>query len=250
MKTRHLPLALLLALPLAGCVEDEVYVPDINEKGYLEYEVPGVPELSGLSYNRDRTGFLAVSDHGTVHEIGFNGVQSRQFPYEQGNDFEGVTVNRLTGEIYVVDEARMTVFRLSAAGDAVTEVVKITVEGALNNRGLEGIAYGRDTLYIVNQGSPTRLFKYCLTSGTITHHDVTFATYLSDICYDDTDNTLWIIDSNKHEITHCNLQGQALGQPWSIPYVAQAEGLVVDREGGFFWVGCDTTSKLYKILIK
>ncbi|MDR1273525.1 MAG: SdiA-regulated domain-containing protein [Odoribacteraceae bacterium] len=250
MNVRYLSVTLFFALPLAGCVEDEVYVPDIREKGYLEYEIAGLPELSGLCYNRDRSAFLAVSDHGGIYEVGFNGALLRQFPYPEGNDFEGITMNRLTGEVYVVDETRMTVFKLAAAGDAATEVVKITVEGAQSNRGLEGIAHGRDTLYIVNQGSPTRLFKYCLTSETLTWLDIAGATYLSDICYDETDDTLWIVDSKQCEITHRDRQGQAIGEPWSIPYVAQAEGLVVDREKGFFWVGCDTTSKLYKILIE
>jgi uncharacterized protein YjiK len=158
-------------------------------------------------------------------------------------------MNRLTGDIYVVDEAEMTVYQLSAAGDAITEVVKITIEGAQNNRGLEGITLGRDTLYIVNQGSPTRLFKYCLTSRTLNYLDITGSGYLSDICYDETDDTLWIVDSKNREVTRRDRQGKMIGEPLPIPYVDQAEGIVVDREKGLLWIGCDTTSKLYKVKI-
>jgi len=143
----------------------------------------------------------------------------------------------------------MTIYKLSEDGISISEVVKINVPNAVYNRGLEGVAYGRDTLYIVNQASPTRLFKYSLLSKTISYIDVSFATYLSDVCFDETDNTLWIVDSKRGNIIHCDRNANVL-HTQSISFIAKAEGLAIDRQKKIAWVGCDSSSKLYKVKLK
>jgi uncharacterized protein YjiK len=91
--------------------------------------------------------------------------------------------------------------------------------------------------------------KYSLSTQSIAYIDVSFATNLSDVCYDDTDNTLWIVDSKSKNVFHCNLSAQVIStQP--IAYITQAEGIAVDRETGYMWICCDSSSKIYKVKIK
>ena len=189
--------------------DKQTSTPDNPEPDYYEYKTL-VPELSGLCFTKNNASLLAVSDHGTIFEIGFNGEIIRQIPYVGNNDFEGITMNHETGDIYLVDEAEMTVYKLSDDETELEEIVKIHVDNAVYNRGLEGITYGQDTLYIVNQGSPTRMFKYDLKSGVLNYIDISYAGYLSDISFDTTDNSLWIVDSRMRNIYHCDLLGNLI----------------------------------------
>jgi uncharacterized protein YjiK len=242
---------LLLSILFQSCLNNDFVPtePAEDEIEYTAYETT-VPELSGLCFTADKTAFWAVSDRGIIYEIKIEDFSARKLPYSSTNDdLEGITINTETGDIYVVDEGKNTVFKLSADEQTLTEVVKITIPNAAHNKGLEGISYGQDTLYIVNQAEPARLIKYCLSTKTISNIDVAFAANLSDVCYDDTDNTLWFIDSKSKKVYHCNLNAQVIDTQ-AVAYIAQAEGIAVDRATGYMWLGCDTSSKIYKVKIK
>ncbi|MBK8953204.1 MAG: hypothetical protein IPM85_14000 [Chitinophagaceae bacterium] len=66
---------------------------------------------------------------------------------------------------------------------------------------------------------------------------------------DNSDNTLWFCDSQQKMIFNCNLNGDVL-ESQEINYVSKAEAIVVDRSTNTAWVGCDQTSKLFKIKLK
>ncbi|GHV72392.1 hypothetical protein FACS1894201_01290 [Bacteroidia bacterium] len=241
---------LLLSVLFQSCLSDDFtpLVIDDAEKEYTDYQTT-VSELSGLCFTKNKASFMAVSDRGIIYEISKTDFKARKLPFLGTNDLEGITTNTATDEVYVIDEAENTVYKLSADEKSLTRVVKINIPNPVHNKGLEGISYGNDTLYIVNQAEPTRLVKYCLTTKTTAYIDVAFADYLSDICFDDSDNTLWIVDSKSKKVFHCDLKATVLGtQP--IAYIAQAEGIAVDRAAGYMWIGCDISSKLYKIKIK
>jgi uncharacterized protein YjiK len=232
-----------------SCVKNDFVPTDYDdEKEYTEYETT-VSELSGLCFTANNASFMAVSDRGMIYEISKTDFTARKLPYSGTNDLEGITINTATGDVYVVDEAENTVYKLSANQQSLTKVVEINIPNAVHNKGLEGISYGNDSLYIVNQASPTRLLKYCLSTKTISYKDVTFATFLSDICFDASDNTLWIVDSKSKKVFHCDLSAKVLSTQ-SIEYITQAEGIAVDREAGYLWICCDTSSKIYKVKIK
>ncbi len=229
---------------------DDYTADDSSDKGgkWVSYNIK-LKNLSGLCYNPTKTALLAAVDKGSIYEVSFDGKVLRRLPFNGLNDFEAITVNFQTGDIYLNDEFEMKVFKLSSDQKSLSEVVKIDIPNAVPNKGIEGLAYGRDTLYIANQESPTRLFKYCLTTKKLLYKDLTFATFLSDVCYDETDNTLWFVDSKKQRVSHCNLNGDVLATQ-NIPMVDKAEALYVDRENNIMWIGCDKTGTLYKIDLK
>ncbi len=217
-----------------------------TEKGGWESYETGLKNLSGLCYNKNGTTLLGAIDKGSVFEIDFRGNVLRKLPLQQSGDFEAITMNYKNGAIYLADEGLMTIFQLSSNEEKLFEIVELSIPNSMVNKGLEGLAYGLDTLYIANQTSPTRLFKYCLSSKEIFFQDVSFATYLSDVCFDDTDNSLWFVDSKKQMIFHCTLNAEVIASQ-NIPMVKKAEALFIDRKNYTAWVGCDDTGLLYKI---
>jgi uncharacterized protein YjiK len=240
--------ALLL---LQSCSNGSPYNPDDMPDNNSEYTVysTGVPELSGICFTAGNLSLMAVSDRGTICEITLEGATIRRLPYSAGADFEGITMNRATGEIFIADEANMTVYKLSASETSLTEVVKINIPDGVYNKGIEGVAYHNGILYIVNQEAPARLFTCVISTQTTSYTDITFAQFLSDICYDDSDNTLWIADSKSKKVFHCNLNGKVIASQ-AVDYIAKAEALAVDRNKGYMWIGCDSSGKLYKVKIK
>ncbi|MBK8518843.1 MAG: SdiA-regulated domain-containing protein [Saprospiraceae bacterium] len=219
---------------------------EIPTEAYQVYHT-SITGLSGLCFSRNANTFLAVSDKIGIFELSKEGVIVRKFPYSGSNDFEGITINPVTEDIYLADEGQMRVYQLSKDEKSLVTVTDVFIPNAVFNKGIEGLSFGNDTLYIVNQESPTLLMKYDLkTMKEVSRVKVEFAAYLSDIFYDDFDKTLWICDSEKKKIIHCDINGQVLGIQ-NIDYISKAEAIVVDRVAGLAWVGCDATGNLYRI---
>lgn len=204
-----------------------------------------VKELSGLCFNAARDGFYAVGDEGAVYETDLAG-NTRKVLYEGKNhDWEGVDFDG--SSIWLIDETESTLYTLSDG--ILKKVAKVEIPGGgAAGKGPEGIMCKGDTVYVANQAQPTRIVKYCRSTGTVTGAvDIKFVTkFLSDLCYDPTDNTMWIVDSKGPAFYHCTLDGQLLAT-YNIPFVEQAEALVVDSRDSIAWVGCDVTSTIYKI---
>ena len=244
----HLSLFTLIFL-LGSCVKDIQTDDPSIEKDYMEFST-SVVGFSGVCFSKDKSSLLVASDKLGLYELNFDGSTKRQLKYSGHNDFEGITINPATGTIYIADETNMTLNQLSEDEMSISEIAKIVVPNGLSNKGIEGLTYGKDTLYAVNQTEPTLLIKYSLVSKKeISRTKVNFATYLSDICYDSTDNTLWICDSQQKKIFHCNLNGLLLATQ-SIDFVPKAEAIAIDRTLNIAWIGCDQTGNLYKVKLK
>ena len=218
------------------------------DKDWKVYKT-GLKNLSGICFNKDKTLLLAVTDKGNIYELDFQGKIKRQLPFDEFGDFEAITINPQNGKVYLADENTMSVYQLNSDEKKIDKVVSVTVPNATYNRGIEGVSYGKDTLYIANQADPCRIFKYHLKDKKMSYFDVPFSTFLSDIFYDATDNTLWLVDCKKYQITHCNLNGQIIAQQ-NIPMVRKAEAIAIDREKNIAWIGCDKTGNLYQIKLK
>lgn len=232
----------------SSCVKDIGTEINPIAKDYQEFTT-AVSGLSGLCFSKDSSSLMAVSDKFGIYELNFDGTTKRKLDYNGGNDLEAITLNYKTGKYYLADETNMTV---SVLNDdmTVSQITKVLIDGGISNKGLEGLTYGKDTLYIANQESPTAIIKHDLGENTEKwRKTVSFATYLSDICFDRTDNTLWICDSSQKMLFHCNLNAVVITSQ-SIDFVPKAEALVVDRKNNCCWIGCDLTGNLYKVKLK
>lgn len=255
-----------MALLPCGCVKDNLSLP--AETG-TEEETPepaahaapvevtlddytdcptGVSELSGICFNAARDGFFAVSDRGGLYEIDLDGTTVRQL-LSSGNDLEAVALSGDGAVIYAVDESTGEIISLSGKDYGTrSTVATVTIPGGgKKNRGPEGMTFQDGTLIIANQAEPAKIVDFSLAGKKIERErTVTFATYLSDLCYDGSDGTLWILDSKSKAVYHCTQDLSLLGT-YKIPFVAQAEALEVDHARNCLWIGCDTTAKLYKV---
>lgn len=240
-------IVLVVFATVPGCSKDNGGTPSDTDYELFSTEVPG---LSGLCFTAGKNNFYAISDNGSIYEINKDGSTIRNLGLSGNNDFEAISLDAANDKLYVADESLMNIFWLMPNQPALNLVTHIAVSGGVSNKGIEGLSFGRDTLYIVNQESPTILIKYALASQAETSRiNIDFAGYLSDTFFDDSDNTIWICDSQQKMIFHCTLNGELIGSQ-EISFVPKAEALVIDRAGHTAWVGCDQSSGLYKIKLK
>ena len=220
---------------------------DAEEYTISEYEAfeTDVKELSSICFNKASDGFYAVSDEGKVYEIGFDGKTKSVLYSKSNHDWEGVEYDGK--EILLMEESESALYKLQS-GD-ISRIAEIIIpDGGEKGKGPEGIMCVKDTVFVGNQCSPTRIVKYCLTTGKACgYFDIKFVSkYISDLYYDKTDNTMWIVDSKGPAFYHSTLEGKLIAT-YHIPFVDQAEAIALDRAKGIVWVGCDTSSKLYRI---
>lgn len=243
-KNTPLILAFLAAVLTESCRKENEASP--AEEVYTVFQTP-VTGLSGLCFTADKSGFYAVSDKTGIYELNTDGTLRRKLNYGGSNDFEAISLHPVSRSLYLADESQMNVIKLSPDETGFIPVVQISIPGGIANKGLEGLSCGTDTLYITNQESPALLIKYVLSTGNeASRTRLDFASYLSDIFFDSSDQTIWICDSQEQALYHCTLSG-ALIASQDIPFIQKAEALVIDRAAGFAWIGCDASGKLYKI---
>lgn len=255
-------MAAVAALVCCGCQPDKKFddVPSQEEhtesgeqpreftiSAYESFQTE-VKELSSLCFNQAGDGFYAVGDEGSVYEIGRDGKTRKVLYNKDNHDWEGV--ERHASGILLMEETESALYRLSSG--ELTLVAEIPIPGGgASGKGPEGIMCAGDVVYVGNQSQPTRIVKYDLAEGmTVGQFDIKFVKkYISDLFYDPVDKTMWVIDSKGPAFYHCTLEGVLLAT-YNIPFVDQAEALVIDHTAGIAWVGCDTSAKLYKIPIE
>lgn len=254
------------ALGCCGCLSDNSYIPFTpDEEDTERKEQPAAPqtydisaaaavyqtkvsELSSICLKSSPDGFYAVSDEGDVFELDMEGKTVSRL-YSKGNhDWEGIDCSGT--DIYLMEESESALYRLSSGQLTKVAVTRIP-GGGVSGRGPEGLMIDGDIAYIGNQESPTRIVRYSLKeSKQLSYYDVSFVRdFISDLCLDPVDNTMWIVDSKGEAFYHCSLDGQLIAT-YNIPFVKQAEAIAVDHANSLVWIGCDVTSKLYKIEIE
>ncbi len=252
MKQKYLSIVVILCIIISGCLDNKSDSGEQKKTKAKQFTVffTGIRGFSGLCNKKANETFLALSDRNGIYEINKEGKVIRTLPFSSSYDFEGIAHNPITHDIYLADEGQMKIFKLSKDEKTVQLITEILISGLKTNKGIEGLTFGNDTLYIVNQASPSMLIKYDLKSNReISRVKLDYAEYLSDIDFDESDNTLWISDSKNQKIFHTDLEGNLIDFQ-SIKFVKKAEAIKVDRLGKTVWIGCDETGLLYKVKLK
>lgn len=253
-----------MAVAVTSCDPDRNWSVTNGGDSIIDFNISN---LSGICYNVDKTSFLCAIDKGAIWQVSINGATKKQITLSGiasgvNTDFEGITISP-DGTIYVAVEGK----QINPNNDCVyifdrsftkTGQIPIPIDGRTDSgNGIEGITYGDGVLYITNQGHPTQLIKYDISRAQIvSSKTLTGFFYLSDICFDTTDNTLWILDAGSSNpnprVVHCDLSGNALSsiniKDLSNP-PPKPEALLIDRAKGLMWLGSDETGKIYKLNI-
>ena len=259
MHLRHCLLCVLAVSSLSACLRDDdpPGPGDTTDPTVLTFGEPmsfetNLEGLSAICLNENGDGLLVAEDNGHIYEFGLDGIllKGNTVPNPDNRakvDLEGITLAP-DGKIYVCEERFREVWRL---GDDHTHISLVSVgpqeAGAQDNQGYEGIAAGKDILYIANQSSPKRVYTYSLTTGDwATAFDADWATSLSDIYYDNDDGTLWITDAKTKKLTQLKTDGTVL-HTYDISFVKKPEGFCMDKAHKRFWFVCDQTSRLVTV---
>ncbi len=208
-----------------------------------------VKEISGLCPNPAGEGWLAASDENGIWSVSPSGETKAFWSINKDwLDCEGVTVDPASGDVYYVVEGRQELCRLAAPSYDKAETILTLKDIAFDtNHGLEGVAWFRDgTLLLGNQYKPIQLIHYSPAKGILSRKDLQNTSEIADLFYDASTGFLWIVDSFKFKLYLCNTDGEVI-LSYPIPFIANGEGLCVDRAGSCIWIGDDETSKIYKL---
>jgi hypothetical protein len=136
-----------------------------------EWDIDGFPEPSGLVYHPGRATLFVVGDEGDIGEVSGDGRLLRRA--ELTGDLEGITVDPVSGRLYVIREGHEVIYEVDAETLEITRRFSIdrTFEGDPNylrrgGDGIEGLTYvslpedpegGR--FFAVNQYDPAVLLE-------------------------------------------------------------------------------------------
>lgn len=243
---------------------DEQIDPDVlPEMGKVTKYVLGakgsdmVEELSGLCLSKDKDFLWGVHDKGTLYRINFDGTFQKQ--YYHSADFEGITINPETGDLFIgLESTSKSAYKIAAPNYNTHESLNFVVEGAesMGNSGVEGIAWHKGNLYFGTQ-TGARLFEYTLDGTQLwkkSLRDVTSTiSEVGDLCYDELRDRLWVLDSNSNKDKPQYLgftlylftgDGSKLLQTYYLGDFANwnPEAVCVDHGNNCIWIGDDCDS--------
>lgn len=210
-----------------------------------------VEEISGICLTAEGDSLWAVGDEGLLAKVGFDGGVRKI--WDSGMDFEDITLDPSTGDLYIAVEGHQKVYRLPGGrhGDYRTVFyVDEAVDGNYRNAGLEGIAFIKGEL-LVGAQKDANVFT-CKPDGTPVRK--TSLRGLSDIKevggfnYDAEKDRLWLTDSETHKLYILSSDCSQVLAEYEVPWIENNESLCVDRARGCVWVASDEDNpKLYRI---
>jgi uncharacterized protein YjiK len=198
-----------------------------------------VPEPSGIVYYQKNHSLLVVSDaRPDIYEIDFEGRVLRTIP-TTSSDLEGITLSNSGDSLYVVEERNQLV---TCYGQDGTRFFSFPVRVAtLDNNALEGIALGRrNHLYVLNEKHPRLLLEFAGTTE-VKRTEIVEVTDLSDICYDELEDVLWLVSDESRKVLKLSTDGRLLAE-WPLPF-DKGEGITF-ADGNMYIVN-DADAQLY-----
>ncbi len=236
-----LVLVAVVGLLASAAPGQETQLPELQLRKSLPVRVS---EPSGLALDVSGQFLWTVSDsNNRVYKISLQGevLDSLRFV---GDDLEGVTVNPLTGTVFVVEERRRELVELDSLGNELRRA-KIPVKQKKKNQGLEGVTCDPETglLYVVNQKKPKRLVQLSQELLARAHSKLTFAKDYSGLDFDRDTGLLWVLSDASHTVTTCDLSGKP--ERSFRHEVKNAEGIAVDKKRGLLYLVSDSESELY-----
>jgi uncharacterized protein YjiK len=242
---KRIILIVVLSCVLAGCSRDnpsaETTGPEtatLKPLSMIDLS-PGITEPSGIVYNRKNNTLMVVSDsRSDVFEINLNGVIQKTIP-TTATDLEGISISAGGDSLFLAEERNQVVDTYSRAGMLLSSLpVKVAT---LANNALEGVAIDSSGhLWVINEKNPRLLLEFAGTQE-LSRKEITLVDDLSDICCDETDQSLWIISDESRKIFKITRTGSLLKE-WDLPF-SKGEGITF--AGDKMYIVNDQDAKLY-----
>jgi len=251
-------LLILIIVPflMQSCVEDS-YAPEfarpVEDSDVTVWDM-GIADFSGVCLSFDKTFLWGLSNSEGIYKLDLNG-NIIEHTLEIDNDFEGITMDRTNGNIYLVEETYVanahnsnTIYQFLPATKELKLIYQVDIPNSTDNKGLEGIAVVGNELWVGNQDDPKIVMKYSLSSQTITGSLLlSWAGFINDLAYDPDDGTLWMSDTEKDRLVNFTKDGKIIKTFATKTFISKPEGVALDKDRNCIWLSCDATGQLAKM---
>ena len=236
------------------CVTEESFpfenAPGTPVKGkYTKYKA-SITELSGLCLSQDGTFLWGVGDQGQLAKIGFDGSVTKQFG--QSLDMEAITIDPVTGDLYMGCEANWVGVVRAPEYKKAVEIFRVAEAADYGNSGVEGISWYKDNMLLVGTQVGANLWAYTLDGTVVWKKSIKAIAIgcqeIADICYDPVKDQIWIIDSESQSIFLLNGDASKHLATYKVNYAGNCESVCLDYERNCVWVADDSdASVLFKV---
>ncbi|MBO4768147.1 MAG: SdiA-regulated domain-containing protein [Bacteroidales bacterium] len=249
-------LALIVPFLVVSCVDDNFapeYARPVADSDVTVWSM-GIPDFSGVVLSFDKTFLWGLSNSEGIYKLDLNG-NIIEHTLAINNDFEGITMDRNNGNIYLVEETYVannhnsnTIYQFFPATKELKLIFQVDIPNSTDNKGLEGIAVVGDELWVGNQDDPKIVMKYSLSSKKITGSlTLPWAGFINDLAYDPDDNSLWMSDTEKDRLVNFRKDGSIIKTFATKTFISKPEGVALDKDRNCIWLSCDATGQLAKM---
>ena len=199
-----------------------------------------IPEPSGITFFENNL-YIVSDKNGTIYKCELNGETIERFRTKQ-TDLEGITINPISKQFIVINEAKRSLIHLNFDG-TIVEKQKIKGKQKKSNSGLEGICFdtSKNNIYALNEKAPKQLLKLDTEGKIISKTDLNFSNDVSGICYDEKTNNLWVISDESKAIYQISKKGKLLKKYKT--GIEKGEGIAVSKNK--IYVVSDNLKTLY-----
>ncbi len=245
-KLRTFPATMLLCLILCGGCDREPVVAPAPGPTLVEIDtvdLSGVPEPSGLVFDRDGNHLWTVSDQtGSVYRLTTSGTREATFDIG-GQDLEGITVDPTDGTLFVVEEGLGQVLHLDREGNFLG---RLTPAGLpeMGNAGLEGVTIDPRTghLFLLKEKEPGLLVEMDRDGTVLATFELDFAADYSGLAFDAGAGQLLVISDQSATLTWCTTDGQPLRTLNT--GLEKGEGIALDPDSSVLYAVSDSKATL------
>ena len=284
---KSLAIIALVAVSLASLESCCDKIPEMT--GYEVWTITGVAfgcsDFSAITKSFDESCFIGAFNSGGLYYIEFpsegdttvntSPLWSYGVQFSDGaRDMEGIALDHASGDLYFSQEratrkdgeiiyAGNSIYRLRYPDYAEVETVHSFGEEyfAANNATIEGFTWVGDGKYMLGREGipgkaeyPAAIMAYSPEDGITSVDDISALTkQIAGMEYDAKNDWVWILDGDHDKLLHIlEASGDhAKVADYDISFIANAEGICLDRSSNCLWIASDETpSKLYKLSFK
>jgi uncharacterized protein YjiK len=198
----------------------------------------GIPEPSGIVYNKENGHYYVVSDHGLLFECDQSCRIIRKASVD-GMDFEGVEVK--DSFVYVSDETPRKVYKYRKSDLSLLRVFDVSWGGAAN-KAFESIAYNqKKKCFVLVSQDPVSIVEYDDNFREIQRYPFRHARDISDASW--YGGNLYLLSNKDETIFKCDPMTYDVIAYYKIN-ILNPEGLAFDSEGNVS-ITSDDLQRLY-----
>ncbi len=236
------PFVLFLLLFLLSCEKENTSENELFVEKIYSVEIE---EMSGLALANSDILYTVSDNTNTIYKLSNTGKILSSFSYT-GQDFEGIAIDPISRNMYVVEERMRQILVFDVYGNLLN-TLQVNVEVSDLNSGLEGICINpqNGNLFVINEKSQGKLIELNSRGSVVKETKLTFASDYSDICCSPDGKELWILSDESKTISICDTNG-VLRKQFAVN-INQMEGLAIDFDNDFIYIVSDLYQKLYKL---